>query len=446
MNNLLSYATFLKDLNNFKSSGTRKGTEYNYFDTTSTSFFKIMFYFYNEDSDNSNNGGGLLTPTWLMNSSDRYEYNSAWSYLNMNDEEERADILKDFIKLLSNINSESPWYFKEITGVDEAFNRSINVIKFEENKKISIKCLPDPFDQRIEMLLSMYREIVWSWVNKREIIPSNLRKFDMAIYIWESPIYAITSNSVLNDNTSDHTASYKLLEFHNCEIDYNSIKTGYSVLNNEIGFQKEFTIDISYDDCYEKTYNSIMMKSIGDIILTDLYSNIDHEYSNNINVDDFLMDENLSEAENRSLYWNDVDMDLSTSLLRGTKLPQHKGSKEYDRNILGNALNEVIGAVSRDIGSAAKRLFLGNIYGYSVSKMADQLSGILNGQVFTALNTVDEYAKTNIMNELHNHSLNNLAGKGQYELNNYMKNKRNNQNSINNLGNINSSKTLVNNI
>jgi hypothetical protein len=65
------------------------------------------------------------------------------------------------------------------------------------------------------------------------------------------------------------TSSYKLIEFHNCEIDYNSVKSGLSALNNKEGWSPEYTIDIMFDDCYEHNYNAFMMRTIGDIIKSD---------------------------------------------------------------------------------------------------------------------------------------------------------------------------------
>ena len=61
-----------------------------------------------------------------------------------------------------------------------------------------------------------------------------------------------------------------MLEFHDCEFSYNSAKTGWTEINNEAGFTPKYTIEISYADCYEISYNDIMMRRIGDVILTDL--------------------------------------------------------------------------------------------------------------------------------------------------------------------------------
>ena len=60
-----------------------------------------------------------------------------------------------------------------------------------------------------------------------------------------------------------------MLEFHNCEIDYNSIKSGWSELNNSEGVSPTYKIEISYDDCYEVNWNEFSTQLMGDIIQGD---------------------------------------------------------------------------------------------------------------------------------------------------------------------------------
>jgi hypothetical protein len=206
---ILSYAQFLKDIKNFKSSGTESGEDtskdFNLLDTPAQKYFKILFYFGSmpENDTDSNHLSGLLAPTWevfnkrnnaefaqSMNPLQYYDFNSAWSYLMLNDELERAEKLEQFVTLLSDINTYSPWYFTSIGGINEALERKAaedGKIDMNDRKKLSIKCLPDAFDNRITTLLELYRDITWSWVQKKEIIPANLRKFNMAVYIFEAP-------------------------------------------------------------------------------------------------------------------------------------------------------------------------------------------------------------------------------------------------------------------
>ena len=286
------------DVNRFKRV-SRDG--FNATDSVDTRFFKLLFYFYNDPGADTMcdwfDGGssGLLAPTWLdhpnlENGGDYYKYNSAWAFLKNNYEEERADALKTFVNLLSNISTESPWYFQKITGVDEALGRDKWKVS-EERKKISIECLSDPVDHRIESLLSLYRSIVWSHARKCEILPANLRKFDMGLFVFSGLIgrlhtgrlaaagnetgYAqIGSSNSANaiTNLTRDRASYKYIEFHNCEISIDSIKSGFSDLSNDVGNKQTFTIDIYFDDCYENEYNPFLLKTFGDMFIWDMWT------------------------------------------------------------------------------------------------------------------------------------------------------------------------------
>jgi hypothetical protein len=76
--------------------------------------------------------------------------------------------------------------------LDTALERKIITetdFKLEDRKSIVIKCLPDAYDNRIGTLLDLYRSICYSYTNKKEIVPANLRKFDMGIYIFNTPMY-----------------------------------------------------------------------------------------------------------------------------------------------------------------------------------------------------------------------------------------------------------------
>lgn len=214
---------------------------------------------------------------------------SAYNYLVRNNELDRADKLKHFITLLSNISSYSPWYFAEINGLDgvleKPFKSDTEYIKVEAPKSITIKCMPDSMDNRIATLLDLYKDVVYSHTWHRVILPSNLRKFDMSIYIFESPLAnlhsylndtGLMSNSAreFNNNTPSYglPVSYKRIELHDCEFEYNAAKSGYSALNNMEGFQQEFEIPIVVGDAYEYRYNVFIDREIGDMSAIDQVS------------------------------------------------------------------------------------------------------------------------------------------------------------------------------
>ena len=281
-------------------------------DTPGNMYFQIFFHFANGTcaefygGENNNIQSGLLglpqadsdLPLFDNNATGKYisqanfnTYRSAlyrqpnaWSYLVTNGEDERALLLEKFIDLLYNISYETPWYFQKISGLDAAIERKMLTEKDfrvdEQRQKITINCLPDAMDNRIGTLLDLYRSIVYSWQLKKEIVPANLRKFDMSIYIFQQQM--LTNNTMGYDETYEFDEykkgspkfSYKYFEFHNCEFDYNSSKSGYGEINNTEGFNQEYAIDIFFDDMYESRYNQWMTAEIGDMLYSDLISSL----------------------------------------------------------------------------------------------------------------------------------------------------------------------------
>lgn len=371
MSKYLSYAQFVKDRAAFRKAGTNSGDAFNIYDTASHKYFKILFYFGGSSNTNlsTNADGltsGLLAPTWEIfkdtKNTDYYNYNSAWAYLKMNDENERADKLEHFVTLLSNISTYSPWYFSTVSGIQEALERKITEggsADFGEQRKLSITCLPDAFDNRLTTLMELYRTITWSWSMKREILPANLRKFDMAIYIFESPInyWHEKDDTVRTQLGGSYTPSCKMLEFHNCEFDYNSIKSGWNEISNTEGFNPTYTIDISYDECYELSYNEFMIRQLGDIILTDL-----GQIESTIQNDDPAALEELK-----------------------------KRSNPFDKGFLGNAINQAIGLGKNYLEDKLERAVLGNLHTYSLPQIGSQIKSALQGNVISTVQAAKDY-------------------------------------------------------
>lgn len=331
---------------------------FNATDVIDVRFFKLLFYFYNDTEDNTQidwfNGGssGLLAPTWLDNpTGDYYKYNSAWAYLKSNYEEERADALVKFVSLLSQISSESPWYFQSISGIDEALTREKWTIS-EDRKKISIKCMNDPVDHRIESLLSLYRSIVWSHTRKCEILPANLRKFDMGMFVFSGLFNGLTVNDQNGwapmgkfDINTDR-ANYKYIEFHNCEINLDSIKSGFGEMSNESGFEQSFTIDIYFDDCYEYEYNPFIMRSFGDFFIWDAWTNSGRNDEGDVMGDFPFMWLDREDVVTRT--------ESSTEKEMNTRLYPYNSEEGYFERILKSAKNSFVNSVTGG---------LGNIYG-----------------------------------------------------------------------------------
>lgn len=353
-------------------------------------YFKIFFYFSNPYSDPSNPlSSNLLGTTYsedTASDTDQHD-NTALNYLYNNREYSRFNSLAEFIQLLSDVSTKSPWYFQQISGLDQAIERQETGRDFkieEERKSITIKCLPDAYDNRIGRLLDLYRTVVWSNTLKKWILPRNLRKFDMGIYIFNSPIKTLSGgryglSGEMRDRVLETTfqeyfgnqeqdqGNYekqmyytpqnldsdgtplgsKYIELRGCEIDYNSSKSAYSELDNAEGKSMEYELVIRYDSVVEDRYDPIFKAYIGDFVLEDLM--------------------NGSETSIR-------DKNPYDYLPEGDEIVGQTLGDPFGADRQNTLLESVLQVGEGYLSTLINKVMLGNIYGFSLSNMANILS------------------------------------------------------------------------
>lgn len=412
-----SYTDLLNLRNEFRKAGGTSDCPFNSTDTPSRKYFKVFFHFVNgDDGDGSDivSSGGLLTPTWLVANggsyvttteekdesgkvksstsvvdndieskyevSDGEVYESAWAYLMNNGEDDRAKNLRLFVQLLSNISSYAPWYFQTIEGLDSAIERTVvNDREFklsDDRRKLTIKCLKDSIDDRIGTLLDLYRSVVYSYSMKRWILPANLRKFDMSILVFESPITTLHQGTTQDKSAhvgagnEGFRASYKYYEFHNCEIEYNSTKSS-GTLDDMTGWDPEYSIEIAYDDMYEDRYNAFMSREIGDFVTID--------YDNNISSLNINYEKSQSQLSSRLDYYD-------------------------NKGFLQTAIDEVTGAVGAAASNKITNAVLGNLYTFSLTKATSQVQAALSGDILGTASAAYNYVQNS-----------NVSNRSQYE-------------------------------
>ena len=188
----------------------------------------------------------------------------------------RLDSLYKFICTLSYISSNAPWFFNAIHDVNNALTTDFNDIT--KKKSIVIDCLQESIDMKLMTMMDYYKFACFDDVNQREIIPENLRKFDMDIVVFQSPLrYLHTSSQSMEgkktnyknmytfENTFNDLMSYKLFTFKNCEFDYESLNSMLpSEFNNGEGFNSKPTIKINYDRVYQHNSNEFALTFVGD--------------------------------------------------------------------------------------------------------------------------------------------------------------------------------------
>lgn len=301
----------------------------------------------------------------IQNAPKEFSYgvcNSAINYLLMNNEDERAELLLQFIKLLSDISTYEPWTFQQISGLDEALNRkffSEGEFKLEESRKsITIKCLSEGYNSKITTLMDLYRSICYSYRWKKEIVPANLRKFDMGIYIFSQPVRRFHANEKYaefgirdkiyeanydGNNDNNYYTSVKYVELLNCEFDYNSCIKNYAEMNNAEGKYMESELKIWFDDCYEVRYNEFLMRTIGDEIFQDTDFKCENDY---YQIDD---PETITKLKNKKEKFIDMGVSSNDKLVSVNGFLNFIGLGNFTSNSIAKNLNRLRSKIEQGI-------------------------------------------------------------------------------------------------
>lgn len=129
-------------------------------------------------------------------------YYSAYNYLLQRDGNyastnalKRANALRQFQNLLADINNNSPWFFQSVIGLDQlekvakgGFQTEMGLDSFNSartaNKTLEINCL-ESLNLRVTALANLYNQATFDADNMRWLVPRNLRKFTMWIFVTE---------------------------------------------------------------------------------------------------------------------------------------------------------------------------------------------------------------------------------------------------------------------
>lgn len=265
------------------------------FDEPGWFYFKIFFDF------DTNHGlfGGLLNYkelTQATNSAAKYLYSNIDNHKNIK-AKDRITALYKFASILSYINDQAPWYFKEVKNLNDAVSPVVD--NFSQERFIEIGVTQDAIDMRLSTLMSLYNYACFDNFYNKEIVPKNLRKFNMSIVVFQTPLrYLHTSftsnkkiefmgidvgavvdevsgffgkkksrkpasnyksmnvNNGLSNNFGD-LMSMKIYTFLGCEFDLKSFSDIIpGQITNENPFQLgNSSIKISYTKCVEHTMN-----------------------------------------------------------------------------------------------------------------------------------------------------------------------------------------------
>lgn len=379
-------------------------------------YFKVFFKF------NTQHGllGGLLNDNDVLEST-----NSAGKFLKLanytyNNSKliDRLAALKKFASILSRIQTHTPWFFKSVKGLDKA---SYTGIELGKEKSIELSTSGDSVDLRLTTLFELYKFACFDDINNREIIPENLRKFEMNVLIYSTPIAllhdaiyyegkqepfksVIGNASIENSDKNDvdpklafkNTLSYKIYTFKNCEFTLPEIG---SLMPNDVNNEAPFKIadgsilKITYDKCYVHTSNEIMGMMFGS---DGFYYNL---YNDGITVGG-IFDNTLLNLRYKALknLLNKGDKGSVTDLMAGdiNKRIIYAGN-ELSNAIFDSQQNLNQRTMNRKI-AAGESLLQFNVPIFS--KGIRKLDNYLNGPITAAITASKNYLKNKLKDKL----------------------------------------------
>ena len=320
---------------------------------------------------------------------------------------ERLNALVKFTNMLSHISCKEPWYIKSIKGLGQA--DSIKLEDMSKEKVIEIGMGMEAIDMRLTTMFDLYRFACYDMANCREIIPDNLRKFEMQVVVFNVPLKNFHQALKTDDGTfkykrleGDEKMSYKVYTFQNCEFDIESFGSGMPDLDVEkAGELGHHTIKIKYDRVFTTTsaefydlllspsgfiptYNNkhvARMKALQDAVLNNKYHDKNGEYSKDvIGASEAIAQNALAEQAGRTLLGNIYAEDAvpgfrtkkydnaQVSIAKGGKLGSYYKTKlKYlktrgmESSFMTDGFNILLNKILGGRGMAITSL--GNIYG-----------------------------------------------------------------------------------
>lgn len=125
--------------------------------------------------------------------------NSALAYLKRIGELNRYELLKKWIEVFGVLVRNYDFLLMEVEGLDQVMNSNPNhMFTGNDEEKITLN-FRETKDMLVQSLISMYRSIWFDDVRCVEVLPSNLRKFDISILIYSAGYYNMFLYDVMTE-------------------------------------------------------------------------------------------------------------------------------------------------------------------------------------------------------------------------------------------------------
>jgi len=98
-----------------------------------------------------------------------------------------AKYLENFTEVLKKINTEMPWFWQKVSGLEltQTYGKMDEPWRGSEKPKIDIECLEENIELTAIGLMSLYKKACYDYERFIEVLPKNLRRFKVNIIMSE---------------------------------------------------------------------------------------------------------------------------------------------------------------------------------------------------------------------------------------------------------------------
>lgn len=118
---------------------------------------------------------------------DKKNINSALAYLERIGEKDRYELLVKWIEIFKILIKDYDFLILDVEGIDEIVNKKAGDM-FTGEDKITIS-IRETSDMLVQSLITMYKHIWYDEVRQVEVLPANLRRFDISILVYSAGYY-----------------------------------------------------------------------------------------------------------------------------------------------------------------------------------------------------------------------------------------------------------------
>ena len=176
-----------------------------------------------------------------------------------NGQDKFGKALANFQKVLLKVNKELPWFWQTISGLDAAmtYEKMVDPWWGANKPKLEIECLEENVELTAIGLMDLYKRACYDFTRWVEVIPPNLRHFQMQVWVSEVRRFQQDSDAKnlgffdnpdnggdggnvkkLNQDFSLAAKPFIQLNFSHCEFDIDSIAPMFADLGKNPEMKK----------------------------------------------------------------------------------------------------------------------------------------------------------------------------------------------------------------